>query len=449
MEKSVKKTAVVLMLILSGSLFAQQAEKKSFSLREAIDFALNNHPNLKNAALDLQIAGLKQKEIRGMGLPQISGSFDVKDYIEIPTSLIPGEIFGGAPGSFIPVRFGTKYNATGGFQASQILFNSDYIVALESSRTFTELSQKSIEYSKQDIITAVSKAYYGVLINNERIKLIDANIAKLKKLHDETEILNQNGFVEKIDVDRLTVSYNNLLTEKAKITKLLVVAESLLKFQMSLDLKTPITLTEKLETDKLPLITFPEGETFNYGQRIEYSLLESQKTINEFEIKRNKLSYLPNVFLYGSLNTQAQRNKFDFFDTGQKWFPIALVGVTVSVPIFSGGQKYYKIQQSKLNLLKTENSMANLEAAIDLDLQVAKTTYQNAMSSIEMQKTNMELSENIFSVAKVKYEQGVGSSIEILNAETAMKEAQTNYYNALYDLYIAKIDYEKASGTLK
>lgn len=447
--KSRKTKAVVLFLLLAGSSFSQETEKKSFTLAEAIDYALAKHPNMKNAQLDAELAALKRKEITGMGLPQVSGSFDIKDYVELPTSLLPAEIFGGAPGTFIPIRFGTKYNATGGFQATQLLFSSDYLVALQSSNTFKELSEKNMVRSRIEIITGVSKAYYTVLINKERIKLIDANIAKLKKLHDDTKVLNENGFVEKIDVDRLTVSYNNLLTEKSKLLKLIAVTESLLKFQMAYDLKSEITLTENFDINKLPVIELKEEGEFNYSSRIEYSLLESQRIINEFELKRNKLSYLPNVVLYGSLNTQAQRNEFSFFDTGKKWYPISVIGMTISVPIFSGGQKYFKTQQAILNIEKTKNTMESVESAIDLDIQVAKTNYLNALSSIEIQKTNLELSENIFNVAKLKYEQGVGSSIEILNAETSLKEAQTNYYNALYDLYIAKIDYEKASGTIK
>jgi len=414
-----------------------------------IEFALANSPNLKNNSIDLEINSYRQKEVRGMGLPQISGSFDLKDYLELPTQLLPAAVFGGTPGTFIPVKFGTKYNATGGIQASQMLFNSDYFIALQSSSIFTELSQKNYDRSKIEIIVAVSKAYYTVLINYERIKLVDANITKLKKLLDDTEIMYQNGFVEKIDIDRLKVSYNNLLTEKSKLLKLIGISESLLKFQMSLDLKTPISLTDSLDLDKIALLNLEKEENINYSSRIEYSLLESQKAINEIELKRNKLSYLPNAFLYASLNTQAQRNSFSFFDNSQKWYPISIVGLTISVPIFSGGQKHYKIMQSKLNLQKTINTMENFEKVVELDIQVAKTNYLNAISSIEIQKTNMELSENVFNVVKIKYEQGVGSSVEILNAETSLKEAQTNYFNAIYDLYIAKIDFEKACGTIK
>lgn len=447
--KSKKTKWLLLLLCIVGNFFAQETGKKSFTLQEAIDYALTNHTNLKNAQLDIELAALKRKEIRGIGLPQISGSFDLKDYVKLPTQLLPAEVFGGPPGTFIPIRFGTTYNATGGISGSQILFNSDYIVALQSSSTFAELSQKNYQRTRVDIIAAVSKAYYTVLINHERIKLVDVNIERLKKLYDETELLNKSGFVEKIDVDRLLVSYNNLLTEKSKLDKLIGVTESLLKFQMEFDLKTPIILKDSLNFSQLPIINAMADTNFNYSNRIEYSLLESQKEINELELKRDRLSYLPNIFLYGSMNTQAQRNDFDIFDTSKKWYPISVVGLTISVPILSGGQKHYKVQQSKLNLQKAIHSLENLKTAIDLDIQVAKTTYMNALSSIEMQKTNMELSENVFNVAKLKYQQGVGSSIEILNAETSLKEAQTNYYNALYELYIAKIDYEKASGIIK
>ena len=446
----VKKISFLFIVLLAANhSFAQDTTAKNFSLKEAIEFALANNSTVLNAQLDVNITALKKKEIRGMGLPQISGSFDVKNYVELPTQLLPGEVFGGPPGTFIPVKFGTKYNATGGIQASQLIFNSDYIVAIQSSKTATELSQKNYERTRIETITLVSKAYYSVLVNKERLKLVYANMERIKKLLDDTKILYANGFVEKIDVDRITVTHNNVLSEKEKVERLVAVTESLLKFQMGLDLNIRIVLTDSLQIDNIPSPDLMTSDKFDYKSRIEYSLLLSQQKLNEFDLKRNMLSYMPGILLYGNLSAQAQRNEFDILDTDKKWYPIGIVGANVTMPIFSGGQKQYRIQQSKLNLLKTMNTLNNLENAIDLDIQVAKTSYLNAITTLNIQKINTELAEGIFDAVKKKYEQGVGSNLEVLIAETSLKEAQTYYYNALYEYYIAKIDYDKANGTIK
>lgn len=425
-------------------------KSQSFSLKEAVDYALQHNALNVNAGIDVQISVAKKNEIRGLGFPQISGSFDLKDYEKLPTQLLPGEVFGGPPGSFIPVQFGTKYNATGGIQATLGIFNSDYIVALQSSKTFLELSQKNAQRTKIETVVAVSKAYYSVLINRQRMQLLEANILRLKKLLDDTKALNQNGFVEKIDVDRVEVSYNNLISEKEKVAKLITIAECLLKFQMGLDIETPILLTDTMNFSEIPQMTDTSvvGK-FEFKNRIEYSLLLNQRKLNELDLKRNRMGYLPSVYLYGNLSTQAQRNEFDIFNTSKKWYPIGIIGFTMNVPIFDGLQKNYRIQQSKLSLMKTQNLVSYTENAIKLEISSTLTVYQNAIQSLTTQKKNMQLAEGVYDAAKKKYDAGVGSNLEVLNAETSLKESQTNYYNALYEYYVAKVDLDKATGIIK
>ncbi len=166
-------------------------------------------------------------------------------------------------------------------------------------------------------------------------------------------------------------------------------------------------------------------------------------------MKRGKLKYLPSIFLYGNYSAQAQRNEFDFFDASKKWYPIGIIGGTINLPLFDGFQNHYRLQQSKVNLMKTVNNMDNLKNAIDLEIETSKSGLLNSLNTLNIQKTNIELAKEVYDVAKIKYEQGNGSSIEVMNAETALKEAQTNYYNALYDYFTAKVDYEKAAGAIK
>lgn len=429
--------------------FAQTTNEpvKNLSLKEAIEYALSNSPTLKNSELDIDLAKYKKNEIRGLGFPQISTSFDLKDYEKIPTQLLPGDFFG-KPGVYIPVQFGVRYNATGAIQASQIVFNSDYIVALQSSQSFLELSEKGYLRTQIETKVTVTKAYYSALISKERLKLVQANIARLKKLSEDTKAMYESGVVEKIDVDRITVAYNNIQSEKEKIDRLIGLTESLLKFQIGMDLKTPIILTDSLHLAEIP-VNANVTNSFDYKNRIEYSLLLSQKRLNELDIKKNRLKYLPSIVLYGNYSAQAQRSEFDFFDTDKKWFPIGIIGGTISLPIFDGFQTHYRAQQAKVNLAKTMNNISNLEKGIELEFQTSQISYLNSVNSLNTQKANMELAQGIYDSAKKKYDQGVGSNIEVMTAETSLKESQTNYYNALYEYFVAKVDLDKAMGTIK
>lgn len=447
-----KKIFLIITLAVSTiSTFAQtkEGENFSFSLKQAVDYALQNQNNVKNALIEEQIARAKVNEITGMGLPQINSSFDVKDFLEIPTSLIPAEVFGGPAGSYAAVKFGTQYQATAGLDASQLLFSGDYFLGLKATKTFVEISKKSTERTKIEATATVSKAYYTVLVNQERMKLMDANVARIKKALDDTKTLYENGFVEKIDYDRIFVAYNNLLVEKEKVERLLNLGMYFLKYQMGMPINTNLTLTDKIDDVKFDVTENISAEKFDYSKRAEFKLVETQQTLAKLDLRRNKFAYLPNAFAYGSLSANAFRNEFDIFQTSKPWYPIALVGAKVTMPIFTSGQRHFKIQQAKLKFQQAENNLDFMKQSIDLEIVSATTSLQNASKSLETQRKNIGIAEDVYRVTKLKQEQGVGSTLEMMTAETALKEAQTNYYNALFDALVAKIDFDKATGNLK
>ncbi len=446
MKNNLKGILIVVIMYSAVFSFAQQ-QSSSFSLQQAIDYALKNSPNHLNAELDLKNSIYKRNEITGMGLPQVSGSIDIKNYIEIPTSLIPGEFFGGPSGSFIPVRFGTKYNSTAGINASQLIFSSDYIIGLSAAKQFINLSKINVNRSKTELAAQVSKAYYNVIINKERMELLDANVVRLKKIFDDTKALNEQGFVEKIDVERIEVQYNNLVTEHDKVEKLISLSENFLKFQMGYKIAEPISLTDSLNVAE-PDPNILNQTKIDVTNRPDYQLLQSQQKLNQLDVKRLKWGYLPTLVAYGAYQYNAQRQEFDFFDSEQKWFKIALIGATLNINIFDGLQRHYKIQQAKISFDKTANNLKMVEIAADLEASSASISYSNAYSTMLLQKKNRELANHVYEVAQKKYEQGVGSNIELLNAETSLKEAEINYFNAAYDMLISKIDYQKATGTL-
>lgn len=446
--KTVKKYAIGLsMILIVFKAQSQNAGSANYSLKQAIDYAFKNSPNYLNAELEIQNSKYRKKEVLGVGLPQINSSVDLKDYIDIPTSLLPGQFFGAPAGTFIPVKFGTKYNATAGFSASQLIFSSDYIVGVKAAKELINLSTINVNRSKTELVSSVSKAYYNVVVNKERTKLLDANIIKLKKIFADTKAFNQQGFVEQIDLERLEVQYNNLVVEKEKTDRLIGLSESLLKFQMGYKISEPIVLTDSLTFENNDVASLLSGK-IDISKRADYQLLQSQQRLYQLDLKRQRLGYLPTVAAYGSYQFNAQRQKFDFTDGSQSWYKISLIGGTLNLNIFDGLQRHNRIQQAKIAVQKGENNLKNIELAAEIEATISEVTYQNAYASLQTQKRNMQLAQHVFDVSQKKYEQGVGSNLEITNAQTALKEAQTNYYNAVYDMIVSKIDFQKATGTL-
>jgi outer membrane protein len=461
--KNLLLTAVVLLNVFTTN--AQETKSADFSLQAAIDYAYKNSPNYLNAQNDVLMAKYKRKEVVGMAMPQISASVDMKNFMKIPTSVLPNfvspAVYGGlvqagvAP--YDPVKmsadgyepiaanFGTTFQGQAGVSGSLLVFSADYLVGLKATKEYISLMNINVTRSKIELVSQVSKAYYSVLVNKERIKLLEANITKLEKLLNDTKAFNKQGFVEQIDVDRLEVSYNNLLTEKQKIERFILFSQNLLKFQMGYTGQENLVLTDSLITSDNSEISLSKVDV---AKRSEYQLLESQQRLNKINVKRLKYGYMPTLVAYSSFNYSGQRNDLNFFTKQHIWYPTALLGGTLSLSIFDGMQRHYKIQQAKLEFKKGENNLKNMQLAMELEGASAVLNYNNAISSLQIQKRNLELAQNVYDISQKKYEQGVGSNLEVINAQTSLKESQTNYTNAVYDMLVSKIDFLKATGTL-
>jgi outer membrane protein len=440
-----KKILTLCIFLQSVMILQAQDSKNSFTLKQAVDYALTNQQSVKNALLDEKIAQRKVDELVGIGTPQISGEADFNKFIEIPTSFIPGEFFGGKPGEFIGVKFGQPYTASAGVTATQLLFDGSYLVGLQASRTYRELSKKATAQTKTETGVNVSKAYYGALVSDARLEIIQANIDRVSKLFSDTKALNQNGLVEKIDVDRIELSLNNLKVEKEKITRFKDLSYALLKFQMGFDPHQPITLSDKLDESVLQNVVI--ADSVDAAKRPEFALATVQRKLQELDLKRYKSTYYPSLVAFGSASYNASRNEFNIFNTDYKWYPTVVAGLKLSIPIWDGLQKQAKISQARLSLEKVDNSISLLKNSFALEYESARSNYENNLSSLKTVKKNQELATEISRVSKIKYDNGVGSSLELVDAESSVKEADANYFNTLYDAIISKIDLEKTLGT--
>ena len=437
-------------------------EVMQLSLSQAIDYALSHKSEVVDAQIDQKIATQKVREITGSGLPQLNGSFELQDFIVRPTTVFPDflspAVYGvlikenlvpsshfPEGGASIPVQFGTKYNGTIGVSASQMVFDGSFLIGLKAAKVYTQLAQKMTDRTRIDVVENITKAYYGIIINYEHKKLLEANLARLQKIYDDTKAYNEAGFAEKIDVDRLKVQLTNLSVENEKVERMLEISRDLLKFQMGMLVTSEIKLTDTLS---YTAIAEEANAKIDYNNRIEYSIVKTQEQLYALDVKRNQAGYLPSINAYGTLSSQALRNDFTIFDAGQQWYASFILGAKLNVPIFDGFQKSARIQQAKLNLLKANNDENNLKNAIDFQVSSSQITYDNAVKTMEEQKQNMNLAQDVARVSQVKYKEGVGSNLEVVTAETELREAQSNYFDALYNLIIARTDLLKAEGKL-
>ena len=469
---------IFFLVLLASSLTVAQENQgtKTLTLDECIQYALDNSIAVKNAVLDEKIADARVKETRGIGLPQVDatvgllhnqklprffaqydpeGSGNFFDLSDIP-GIQPGDVVA-FPNFF---QLGSSGNAS--LSVNQILFNGSYLVGLKAANAYRELSIRSTTQSKEQTIQQVTKAFYGVLINKDRMNLFDNNIARVDSLLKTTQALHKNGFAEGIDVDRIQVTLNNLMAERDKFYNLQELTVHLLKFQMNYPMDQPLEVQgdiASLQVDEALLKNYELD--WDYTLRSDYQLLEASRNLQNLDVRNKFSSALPSLSAFANLGYSTQSpNIGGLFKTNSgdvpdnklvgpdKWYSFSTFGVNLNIPIFSGLQRSYRLQQAKINLMKIENNFKSLKSAIDLEVRQAAISYLNAIKTLESQSANTKLAANIARITKIKYEQGVGSNLEVIDAEASLKEAQINYYNALYDALIAKVDLDKAYGKL-
>lgn len=442
--KRKKLNSIIVASLLFVSLDGSAQKLNEFSVKQAVDYAMKNAVQVKNALLDIEIQRQQNRQITSAAFPQVNSTLSLNDYLDIPTSLLPGEIIG-QPGTKVPVKFGTKYNATGGIDANQLLFDGQVFIGLVARKVVIEYQTKIAEITQEQIKANVYKIYYQLVVGKKQLGSLDANIDRLSKLLHDTKEIYKNGFAEKLDVDKVTVQLNNLQTEKERVINKLEAGNAGLKFLMNMPQKERLVLTDTLSESELKA-NILEGE-YDYKNRKEFQMLTIAEKLGAYNVRRYKLSKLPTVSAFANYSKNAQRSTFDIFSNGD-WFTTSLVGLKIAIPIFDGFNRNSRIQQAKYELQKAHNSVELLKANIDNDIEQSRSNMKSAMLTLDNQKQNIELATSVYNSTKKKYEQGLGSNQEIYNAESELRIAQTNYYSALYDAINAKIDYLKAAGKL-
>ncbi len=452
-----KKLLKIYILLVFPVAFAmaQEETKSSYGLEDCLGYAMDHNQVLLNSDLDIDKAGAQIGEIRSAGLPQVNAQFFLNYNFELRKSLLPASTFT-APGDTtvpsdaeIELAFGTKYDGDFFFSARQLLFDGSYFVGLQAARAYRDLSSKEFVKTRIDIVEAVYRAYYLVLINREKIKALESNIERLESLLEETEAMAKAGFAEKIDVSRIRVNYNNLVAGKKVQERALLISEQLLKFQMGMPVNTEVNFTGNLDGVENVLKEKPEVSDFTYENRIEYSILQTGEGLQELDVKNIRMKYYPNLYAFGRYGWNTMTNNADeIFDFDDRWLNFGVLGLQLSVPIFEGGRKRYQIQQSKIELQKIKNQYDLLENNINTEIASSNDALLANLDQLDIQRQNMDLAKEVFDITKTKFQEGVGSNIDLINADDSYVTAQANYYDALYQAIVSKIVLEKSLGHL-
>lgn len=432
----------LIFVIFVIQIYAQESKTLSFSLDQALVFAIENNRNMILAGKDIQAAKEKKWETTTMGLPQINAGIDYLNNIQIQRSLIPAEIFGGPPGTFAEVAFGVTHNVTARTSLQQLIFDGSYIVALQASKVYLEFFDNVKTKTEIELKNAITKSYCNVLLIDENIKIIEKNINSLEKTFFETQQYFKNGLIEEENVEQLTITLSTLKNSLNNSKNQRKIALDMLKISLGTELKNKLELTDNLDsiTQKSYDLVNP---TFNINNNIDF--LMGQNNVNKFRLlhKLEKSKYLPSLAANLNFGYNAFGNEFTFFNSSQRWLNYSNVGVSLNIPVFSSFGRKSKVQQAKIEYEKAKIQQTDLEENLNLQFQSALSNYQFSVEEYNNSKNNLKLAERIENKQKIKFKEGLSTSFEFTDAQRQLYQAQQNLLQSMLQVINNKTNLDK------
>ncbi len=439
--------------------------QNSFSLEEAVQYALKNSAQVKQNQLNLVDADAQLMEYKSIGIPKVNATIDFSHYFAIPTTILPdflsptidnrlvhynlldSNLVEDPKGGGIPARFGLSNSLSGALAMNTILYDPSFFVGLKASRLYKELVTRQNSVSDITIRQSVSKAYLGALIANRSKSILDQNIVTLDKIVKETEAIRKQGFVEQLDVDRLSLSLRTMQLEAEKASRMTEITLNVLRMHMGFPFGETILLTENLDilADRMKIDNADLLSAIRPEQRPEYRSMQMAEELSKIRMQTIKLSAYPVVTGFANVSYGSQSNNLLDKDQTQ-WFPSSIAGFKLNLPIFDGFNRKARYQRANVELDKLRLQMNEFERAMNLEVSTARIQFDNARTSLDGSKRNLDLAQKIYDQAQLKFKGGIGSSLEINQAETAFLQAQGAYINALYNMLVAKTDLDKALG---
>lgn len=448
--KQIETVLYTVLCMLTGVvtlLSAQEAQK--FSLDDARRYAVNNNRDVKKALLGIDAADKQVWEVTANGFPQIEISGTYQHLIDIPTQQIPGEFFGAPAGTFIPVKFGTPHNARYGISASQLIFSGSYFVGVQASRIYRQLSEQNYARTRLEVKATVTNTYNLILIAEENRRILIKSKENLERTLYEIDEMHKEGFVEQTDVKQLRISLNELESGIRALDQQIEVAYKLLKLQMGIDIDKPITLSDNLDSvlRKTDLYD-PMERPFNVRNTIGLKAMITQEELAGLSYKNEKVTFLPTLAAFASVQRDAQRTKFNIFDRDEKWYPTTIVGVQLSWPIFSGSAKIFRMQKAKIELDQARLQREQAEQGLQLEYQRARSALSSALDRFKNSEANRELSKEVYETTLEKYREGLVSSLELTQGHNQYLSSERTYLQAVSDLLNARTALAKLLETI-
>ncbi|HNW52083.1 MAG TPA: TolC family protein [Prolixibacteraceae bacterium] len=444
MKNEIIVAGMTLLLLFNVLMIDAQ---RPLTLKECINYSDQNNSKVKIAKYDADASKKRINEQVGAYLPQINGSGSVDDNLKLTSVLIPAQFFGGEAGTFMAMSFGSKYSLAGGVQLTQKLYDMPGILAIRSAKVSGELSDYNLQKTSELSVYNISVAYYQTMIIQMQMNVLKSNLKASEESLKSIELKYANGMAKKIDVDKIRVNCNNTRSQLQQAELNYAQSLNTLKFQMGMPVDSALVLADINLNDG-----FESFEKVNNEYRIEnmvdYKIQKTNYTLSEVEKKRTMASFQPTLSFYSNYNVNAYRKKFNFFEADQDWYPSYGFGVKLTVPIFDGLQRVQRVAQSELNVKKAQENIRYTEQSIKVDISNYETRYQNALANIRKEKENLELAESVYKNTQMEYKQGTSTTLDLIQSESSYMVAQNTYFNKLLDLYIARIDQEKAKGSL-
>ncbi len=464
------KRLLLVISILSLTLKVSAQEKEtdslkiySFSLQDAVNYALVHNVDMKNARLDIKIAQRKVWETTAIGLPQVNGTLNFTDNLNLRTTLFPDFItqsvvgintglFGLKPvapvpeSRTMPVQFGSQYQALWGFTATQLIFSGEYLVGLQASRAFLEMSKNAEEKTDLDTRQKVAQAYNNVLIMHESLDLNKQTLINMAKILSDMKAFNKQGLMDAVDIQQMQLTVNKLKNSLASLNIYNTLSVKLLKLQIGLRQQDSLILTESLQdmiknTKAEILLT----QNFDINQMIEYKILLNQEQIQNLSLKQQESKILPTISAYYNFSKDAQRDSFDIFKSGDAypWFKTSSVGLKMNIPIFASGSRWAKIQQQKIALDKIRNQRINAEEGFSIQYEQNRANLKKSMDNFDNAAQNLKYAANIYQQTLSKYKAGTASSLDIAQTQNQYLQVQNSYFQAIIELMNSKLALEK------
>lgn len=441
-----KNSLLITLLLLSSFLFAQNIPEKtySFSLEEAIKFAIENNYSSINASRDIEAAEQKKWETTAAGLPQINAGLDYTNNFELQKSIVPAEVFGGTPGEFAEVAFGTKHSMTARSQLSQLLFDGSYIVALQASKTYLKYYKNYKQKNANEVREMVINSYGNVLLAQENIRILNKNKKTLDQTLFETNETFKNGLIEEENVEQLKITLSSIVSNLNYTLRLERISLNMLKINLGIPLEAELTLTDELQQlSESNLIYGMNTPAFEVKNNIDFLISENLVDQRRLELKLEKSKALPNLSANVNFGYNAFGNEFNFYNSDQKWFNYSNLGLSLNIPIFSSFGRQAKTQQAKIAFDQAKTQQTEAQQQLLLKYQSAKSDYEFRIEQYASAKENLQLAERIERKQNVKFTEGISTSFDFTDAQQQLYKAQQNYLQSMVDVINTKAALDK------